>query len=550
MASDLWNPTPGNYGSFDASSIIGGSTSAGYYQQPMNLPWTQGRSLLATIPQFQLNPFAMEKAFVTKISEGRANLLRVLSDILMKNGGKSVKNVAGALPVEIKPNSRIYIQTGSYTVSNNETTFKIRGNVRPIDTAHPNGNINQKGDIARLDVGQFIVLMFSWTNPARTAGPVYASNPGHNTTVKANTIPEICKITAINYDTSEITVSRNWAGSKRTSTPTAPGTLGIVADGSTIEATPGIYYPSQSLGGAGFVLQKHAFFIPMAKSVQEDEVEGKGFHTSFTWRNYSLQRHTRMFGDGTLSRVIANNMGIEPQGTQQRRNAIEQYLLDWDYTLLFGGQSTSFDPELGYWSGTTDGVLTDIPASHYIALKGPKWSDITASSANMMSFSPDIFNYVMSGKSLIGSQEKYLLVGEGFHLALTTMFNKLTTAVPNIVSEWKVVGQRFMTSNGLTINIVPSDTMTLNGLRNHAILFDPMYFQPLYLQGYPVMDVQEMVSNNPLKSEGFVHGMKGAVNLNPDAHWVFEMIPERNEDGSENQTWKNNDVSLTGTVLG
>ena len=89
--------------------------------------------------------------------------------------------------------------------------------------------------------------------------------------------------------------------------------------------------------------------------------------------------------------------------------------------------------------------------------------------------------------------------------------------------------------------------MTLNGLRNHAILFDPMYFQPLYLQGYPVMDVQEMVSNNPLKSEGFVHGIKGAVNLNPDAHWVFVLTPEKNEDGTTNSFYSS--VSITGTSL-
>jgi len=537
----LWNASPGNYGSFDASSIIGGSTSAGYYQQPMNLPYTQGRSLLATIPEFQLNPFAMEKAFVTKLSEGRANLLRVLSEVLMKKGGMPVKNVAGMLPVEITPNSRIYISAGAYTGTNSETTFKIRGNVTPIATAHQNGNINQKGDIARLDVGQFITLMFSWVTPSRGSAPAYSPNPGHHADTKTATVPEICKITSINYDTSEITVSRNWAGSARTSTPTAPGTLTIVADSGT-----GV--PSTSLGGTGTILQKHAFLIPMAKSLQEDEIEGKGFHTSMTWRNYSLQRHGRMFGDGTLSRVIAQNMGIEPQGTQQRRNAIEQYLADWDYTLLFGGKSTTFETELGYWSGTTDGILTDIPASHYIALKGPKWSDITGSSANMMSFSPEVFNYVMSGKSLIGSQEKWLLVGEGFHLALTTMFNRITTAVSQIVSEWKVVGTRFMTSNGLTINIIPSDTMSLNGMRNFGILIDPQYFQPLYLQGYPVMDIMEMVSNNPLKSEGFVHGIKGAVNLNPDAHWVFQLIPELNEDGVTNSFYSS--VSLTGTVLG
>lgn len=539
--ADLWNASPGSYGSFSASDIIGGSSSAGYYQKPMNLPWTQGRSLLATIPEFQLNPFAMEKAFVTRISEGRANLLRVLSETLMKKGGMPVKNVAGMLPVEITPNSRIYLDTGAYTGTNSVTTFKIRGNVTPIATAHPNGNINQKGDIARLDVGQFITLMFSWVTPARSSAPAYSPNPGHHADTKTATVPEICKITAINYDTSEITVSRNWAGSKRTSTPSAPGTVTILAD-------TGTGVPSTSLGGTGSILQKHAFIIPMAKSLQEDEIEGKGFHTSMTWRNYSLQRHGRMFGDGTLSKVIANNLGIEPQGVQQRRNAIEQYLLDWDYTLLFGGQSTSFDNELGYWSGTTDGILTDIPASHYIAIKGPKWSDITGSTANMMSFSPEVFNYIMSGKSLIGSQEKWLLVGEGFYLALTTMFNRITTAVSQIVSEWKVVGARFMTSNGLTINIIPSDTMSLNGLRNHGILIDPQYFQPLYLQGYPVMDVREMVSNNPLKSEGFVHGIKGAVNLNPDAHWVFQLIPEKNEDEVTNSFYSS--VALTGTVLG
>ena len=42
------------------------------------IPFSQGRSTLATIPEFQRNPMLLEKSLLMTIQEGRANLTKYL----------------------------------------------------------------------------------------------------------------------------------------------------------------------------------------------------------------------------------------------------------------------------------------------------------------------------------------------------------------------------------------------------------------------------------------------------------------------------------------
>jgi hypothetical protein len=62
--------------------------------------------------------------------------------------------------------------------------------------------------------------------------------------------------------------------------------------------------------------------------------------------------------------------------------------------------------------------------------------------------------------------------------------------------------------------------MTLNGFGNKAIMVDPSAFRLVGLKDYPT-DIIEISNENPLKSNGFIHGVYAFVDLNPDAHWVF-----------------------------
>lgn len=536
--SDLYKGLPQNYGGFDPSSIIGKSGSAGYYQLPMNLPFAQGRSTLATIPEFQRNPLALEKGLIIKLMEGRASMMKLLLEYAEANGTVEVNDVRFRLPVEVEPQARFYLDQQT-VASGATTTIKVRGNRTKIATAHPNGNIKQVGDIARLEVGQFILLMFSWVDPRRTSQPKYSSVPMKNLPV-----PEIAKIVAIDYDKSTITVERNWAGEQRTSTPTAPAALTIVAD-TTTNPTAG----SQ-------LKQKYAFFLAMAKSMKEDEIDAKIRNYSGTWTYGILQRHLKAWGSQYFAELIRQNLGIESVHTKSRRDAIKEFYDDWEWTAIFGEKSEEFDSATGDWSGTTDGLLANIPKEHYVALKGIDWENISSvpfsvSGAPMGSFNPQIFNKIMENYGYIGSQDKVLLCGSGFHTAFATMINIMTQNVPEIKSEWAIRGNKFMSSNGLAIDVVPSDKLSLNGFRNSAILFDKQYFKPVKLKGYNT-DIYELNNENPLKKNGFIHGVKGFIDTNPDAHWVFTIIEKStyadgNNYANDGATWSNIDV--LGTYL-
>jgi len=98
------------------------------------------------------------------------------------------------------------------------------------------------------------------------------------------------------------------------------------------------------------------------------------------------------------------------------------------------------------------------------------------------------------------------------------MINQMTQNVPDIKSEWEVIGKRFK-AGALTVDFVEEDAMTLNGMNNKMILIDPAKFKMVKLQGYPT-DIVEVQNENPLLRNGFIHGVYSFINTDPDAHWV------------------------------
>lgn len=536
--ADLYKGLPANYGGFDPSAIVGGSGSAGYYQKSMGLPYYQGRGILATIPEYQRNPLMMEKDIMIRIREGRLAMMKSLYSYAEANGALTVNDVRFRFPVEIEPNQRFYLSAQSISAGAT-TNIIVDSNTTKIKTGNPEGNIKQVGDIARLEVGQFIMLMFSWVDPRRTLQPTPSSVP-----ISSKPVPEICKIIAIDYDKGKITIERNWAGEQRTTTPTAPAALTIVAN--TASAVPGTSLKA-----------KYAYFVAMAKSMKEDEIDSKISNYTGTWTHGILQRHLKAWGQQYLAEVIGRNLGLNSKGAETKRQAVEDYYRHWEMTSIFGEKSEVWDPSTGFWSGTTDGILSNIPKEHYVAIKGIDWSQIgnlpyTTSGSGLGSFHPLLFNKLLENYGYIGSEEKILLCGSGFHTAFSTMINSMTQNIPDIKSEWRVEGKRFTTSNGLKVDVVPSDLFSLNGLRQTAVLIDKKYFRLVKLNGYPT-DMYDLQNENPLIKNGFIHGIQGFIDLNPDAHWVFTVIEKgAYADGnyySAGATYGSSGLSNLGTYL-
>lgn len=500
----LYNSTPSQTGGFDVKR----TGSAGYQNFSQGLPFYEGRSTIATIPEYQRNPGLLNQDVLMTIREGRANYMKLLYEFAQKNGVIEKPDVKFWYSIEVKPHDRIYLgrQSVSATSAANgyKQTWKLTEYTRPTQS-YPTSTGNPKvvGQIARLEPGQFIMLMFSWIAPGRAGTNSYTES-------YSKPIPELAKVVSVNYENNTFVVERNWAGSQRT-TPrdVSNSNFEVVAN----TATP----------SGNQIKEKDAFFVVLPKSMQEDEIDAKVRGYTQTWDYGIMQRHLKAWGGGTLSEIISRNIGRPSPMAKSKEQAIEDYYAEWEYISLWGEKSETWDSETGLWSGTTEGLLTSVPKSHHIGIVPMDYTKFYSEPKYAWgSFSIPVFTKLLSEKVYMGSEYLICLTGEPGMRMFMTMVNHMTQNVPDIKSEWNVKGKRFSIDGGLTVDFVLSDKMSLNGLRNKMILIDPSAFRIVNLQGYPV-DIVEVQNENPLKKNGFIHGVHAFINLNPDAHWIFTL---------------------------
>lgn len=498
----LYNSTPQNTGGFQPVR----STGEGYVNLSQNLPWYAGRSRVASIPEYQRNPWQLGDDLVMRIEEGRAHLMKLLFEYAAKNGRVTRPDVKFRWKVEIVPHQRFYLKQAAFTVSGNKTKFKLTDYTRPTQSYPPktSGNVQQVGNIARIEAGDYLLCMFSWVEKGRTT-----TAPQYGKGSTQYPVPEICKVLSVDYSANELIVERNWAGAQRTGSANVTTTVTVVAN----TATP----------GSNEVKAKDAFFMLLPNSMPEDEIDAKVYGLTMTWQEGLMQRSLEPWGSGHLSEIINRNLGNASPAQKNRRQAIEDFYKKMELAALWGEKDEGWDVETQDWWGLTDGLLTNIPKSHYIGIVPPTYTNIrTRSEKAWGSFDIPIFNKILEDKAYMGSQNKIALCGADGYTAFSTMINYMTQNIPEIKSDWKVVGRRFQSSGGLTVDFIPSDTMTLNGMRNKIILFDPSVFKLVNLEGYPI-DIVEIQNENPLKKNGFIHGVYAFMDMNPDAHWVFTL---------------------------
>lgn len=500
-----YNSTPANTGAFTPIR----SGSAGYQNFSQGLPFYEGRSKVASIPEYQRNPGLLNQDVLMTIKEGRANFMRLLYEYAAQNGTITKADVKYYWQVNIKPTDRIYLRTNATAIPASaatgswQNTFYLETYTRPTQTyPQSTGNPKVLGNIARLEAGQFLLLMWSWIAVGRTGAPVSYEDYAHP-------IPEIAKVVSVDYDNNKIVVERNWAGSQRTATRTATPAFTVVANSTTPSTTQ--------------VRARDAFFIILPRSMKEDEIDAKVHGLTMTWQTGIMQRSLKAWGGGTLGEVISRNLGRPSPMAESKAQAIEDYYAEIEWASLFGEKSESWDAETNDWSGTTDGLLTNIAASHHIGIVPIQFSKLYSEPKYAWgSFSIPIFTQILGEKCYMGSENKIALCGQTGISNFMTMINQMTQNVPDIKSEWKVSGKRFSIDGGLTVDFIQSDKMSLSGLKNKIVLIDPSAFRVVQLQGYPT-DIVEVNNENPLKKNGFIHGVYSFIDLNPDAHWVFTL---------------------------
>ena len=493
----LYNSTPGTTGAFNTPR----SGSEGYVNFSQGLPFYQGRSQIATIPEYQRMPGQLAKDVLMNIEEAGSNLMKILYDYAERNGKISKPDVKYWWRTEISPHPRFYLKQQAFTVSAGKTTFKLTDYTRPTQSYPTStGNPKVQGNISRLQAGDYLLLMFSWLAPGRTGTPSYTES-------YATPIPEIARVISVDYAANSFVCQRNWAGAQRTAAAGTPPTLTVVANSAT---------PSSNQLKA-----KDAFFMRLPRAMKEDDIDSKVYGVTSTWNTATMQRTLRAWGAGFMGEVIRKNLGLGSKYSQDRNMAIKDYWNDLALTALWGEKDEGFDAETGAWWGLTDGLLTNIPAEHHLGIV-PMRPGLLRSTPQYAygTFDIPVLNKFLEDKGYY-SKNAHLIAACGAEAftAFATMINQMTQNVPDIKSEWNVDGKRFRSSGGLTVDFVEETAMTLNGMRNKMILFDPAMFRLVELDGYPT-DIVEVQNENPLLQNGFIHGVHSFIDLNPDAHWV------------------------------
>jgi hypothetical protein len=92
--------------------------------------------------------------------------------------------------------------------------------------------------------------------------------------------------------------------------------------------------------------------------------------------------------------------------------------------------------------------------------------------------------------------------------------------LPAATNGWGVELTRYNATNGGTLLFAPSDTLSLHGMSDYAIVIDPAHFQYGHLQN---MDIKTIMGSdiNPHEMTAEIYGQVTFKRTNPDAHWMF-----------------------------
>lgn len=478
-----------------------GSGAAGYFNGGQAMPFYQGNSVIANIPQFQ-RQFNIRDGLVTKITEGRSNMMRVMMDYARKNGAYITTDVQSRWPIEHAIINRFYLkvqvgQGGTAGSKYSSSTFTLAS----------------AKDANRLQPGDLMALMCSFTPPNRdedaTLLDYSASATKYYKTIPAGKVmAEVVKVTAVDGAAGKITVLRNQGGDGQTSSRQGVG-FTVVAN------------PDSALAdaGANSVRAEDAFLVKMGNAMIEGSDDQQIFSTSNTFDYNYCQYVMRKWGTTDIQENVNRLWQSEKQGQKNRREANDSFWDELEWQAIFGYRK---EEEInGKWRGYAGGILETIPTAHIEQVEGMSFAD----DSKMGDFTIPKFNKLLENKFYFGTQEKILLCGVNYHTAFSVMINKMTQNIPTVVDSWGVKGHRFMSSNGGNVTVVPSDKLSLNGMSDYAILFDPSCFQYGHLQNMDINVIEENLNTNPHEKSGEIYGVITYKRTNPDANWLFTMKP-------------------------
>lgn len=437
---------------------------------PYSITYYAGQPVVDNIPA-QFRDYDRRTGYLTKISEGRANLMRLLLNYAKNKGAYVAKDVETRWGLEYARIARIYFSSDSTsTGSNTNDLFHIAN-----------------AEARRLQPGDILNLMGFWVTPARAM----ANATGEDANIKSATygVPEQIKILEVygeDSSTSGVTlvkVRRNFGGTA----PSGHADLLVDVAGGTWSSPITEPY-----------LWKAGNSIPEGRDDQMTYTDVDEY--DYNYCQIVMRKWSATETEQNVSRFFTN------EKTYQRnaRRALEEFFKEMDMIATFGHRATEVENGRRKWYA--GGILEFIPSTNWI-------------SYNDSLFNTKEFNTQIKDMFYFGSQTKIVLSGADFYTKFSNMLdNKII--LPATTNSWGVELTQYRASNGGTLLFAPSDTLSLHGMSDYAIVIDPESFTYGHLQN---MDIKSITvpTTNPHEMEGEIYGQITFKRTDPKAHWVF-----------------------------
>ena len=416
-------------------------------------------------------------ALLTKISEGRANLMRLLLNYAKSNGAYVARDVETRWGLEYERLARIYFSSDS-TSSGTKTN----------DYIHV---ANEEG--RRIQAGDILNLMGFWVSPSRGL----ANATGQDMNVKASSypMPEQVKV-LVNYGDGsgnvtgsssstacKVKVQRNFGGI----TPTGHDDLLV-----------------DIAGGTWSDPVTEPFLWKAGNSIAEGRDDQLTYSDVDEYDYNYCQIIMRKWSATETEQNVDRFFTAEKTFQRNGRRALNEFFKELENISMFGKRMTETEDGRRKWYA--GGIAEFISADHNI-----NYDDSLFQTKNFNEQLKDMFYY--------GTQTKLGTVGADFYTKFSNMIdNKII--LPAAVNSWGVELVRFSATNGGTLLIAPSDTLSLHGMSDYAYIIDPAHFQYGHLQN---MDIHTLTvpQTNPHEMEAEIYGQITFKRTNPDAHWVF-----------------------------
>lgn len=444
------------------------------------ITYYQGQPVVDNIPT-EFREYDRRTALLTKIEEGRSNLLRLLWEYARRSGTYIAHDVESRWGLEYGRLAKIF-----HAADSEESTGA--GDLNDIF-------VLTNAEARRLQVGDIMNNMGFWVKMDSTTGRTMANASGEGTRAKTSTyyLPEQIKIQANYGDDSNsagkanIKVLRNFGGTAPTGTGHADLTVDLSSPSPAYDTDVGVPF-----------LWKAGNSIPEGRDDQQTYSDVDDY--DYNYCQIVMRKWSATETEQNVDRFFTREKTFQ----RNARRTLGEFTKELDAIMTFGTRKTeTVNGRRKWYAG---GILEFIPQSNVIP-----YSDSLFQTKNFNNQLKDMFYY--------GSSTKFVLAGADFYTKFSNMIdNKII--LPAATNGWGVELTKFSATNGGTLLFAPSDTLSLHGMSDFAMVIDPAHFQYGHLQNMDIKTIQ-VETVNPHEMEGEIYGQITLKRTNPQAHWLF-----------------------------